>query len=80
MAGQLGPAQDPGEGGGAVLGGDPGALLGGERAGVGELVEPDRGAFGRGELGGVGEQLGRGAHAAGLLRGFGGDRQRRPRG
>ena len=80
VAGQLGPAQDAGEGGGAVLGGDPGALLGGERARGGELVEPDRGAFGRGELGGVGEQLGRGAHAAGLLRGLGRDRQRGPRG
>ena len=66
VPGQLGPAQHPREGGGAVLGGEPGALVGGERAGGGELVEPDGGAFGGGELGGVGEQLGRGPHAAGL--------------
>ena len=39
MAGELGAAQQPGQRGGAVLGGDPRALLGGELAVVGELVE-----------------------------------------
>ncbi|MGH3614192.1 MAG: hypothetical protein ACRDRK_16675 [Pseudonocardia sp.] len=71
VAGEFRTPEDAGEGGGAVLGGDPRPIPGADCAGVGELVEPGRGALGRGELGGVCEQLRGGADAAGL--GGGGD-------
>ena len=55
VSGEFGAAQGTAEGAGAVLGGDPRPLLVGERAGVGEVVEPAGGASGGGELAGVGE-------------------------
>ena len=57
VAGELGAAQDAGQRGGAVLGGETGAVVAGDGAVGGELVEPAPGALGGGEVGGVGEEL-----------------------
>jgi hypothetical protein len=70
VAGEFGLAQEPGEGRGAVLGGERDPLFGGEVAGGGELVEPAGGAAGGGQFGGVGQQLGGGTDRAGVRGGF----------
>ena len=76
--GQLGAAQDPAEGGGAVLGGELGTLSVGQGAGGGggEFVESAGGAGGDGLGGDVGKALAVGLHAGRGGGVVGGDRGR----
>lgn len=73
MAGDLGATPDAGKDRGTVFGGDPGALLVGQRAVGDEPVEGSCGALDGRELCGVGEQIGGCPRAVGLVGGFGGD-------